>query len=149
MLQSSRFHCHNVGQDRLATIRGRLGFANNNWLFYVTGGGAFTNLKGDFTFSDTCGNFAACNGPGGPNAAEAVSISNTKAGWTVGGGVEAGLATAWTVKAEYLYVAFRSVSAVGLITPAIFGSNNNPFTHSVDLTAHILRLGLNYRFGGF
>jgi outer membrane immunogenic protein len=25
---------------------------------------------------------------------------------------------------------------------------NNPFTHTVDLSAHIARLGLNYRFGG-
>jgi outer membrane immunogenic protein len=140
-----------VKADWLATIRGRLGIANNNWLFYVTGGAAFTSLKGDFTFSDNCGNFGTCNGPGGPNAAEAVSISNTKAGWTVGGGIEAGLSGAWTVKAEYLYVDFGSVSAVGLITtPGVvaFGSNNNPFTHSVDLKTHILRLGLNYRFGG-
>jgi outer membrane immunogenic protein len=68
----------------------------------------------------------------------------------VGGGIEAGLSGAWTVKAEYLYVDFGSVSAVGLITtPGLVAlGSNNPFTHSVDLKAHILRLGLNYRFGG-
>src|ERR1700744_3656773 len=59
----------------LATVRGRLGVANNNWLFFVTGGAAFTNLSGNFAFSD---NFAA--------AAESGSVSNTKAGFTAGGG---------------------------------------------------------------
>jgi outer membrane immunogenic protein len=140
-----------VSTDWLFTARGRLGFAANNWLFYATGGLAVTNLKGDFTFTDNCGDIAACNGPGGPNAAEAASLSKTKLGYAVGGGVEAGLWSNWSLKAEYLYVKFSSESVVGLIsTPGIIalGSNNNPFTHTIDLRAHIARLGLNYRFGG-
>jgi outer membrane immunogenic protein len=70
----------NVSTTWLATIRGRLGYAVNNWLFFVTGGAAFTDLRGNFAFSDT---FA--------NAAESASFSDTKTGYTVGGGVEAGL----------------------------------------------------------
>ncbi|MET0630811.1 MAG: outer membrane beta-barrel protein [Xanthobacteraceae bacterium] len=139
-----------VSTDWLFTARGRLGFAANNWLFYVTGGLAVTNLKGDFSFTDNCGDVAICNGPGGPNAAEAASLSKTKLGYAVGGGVEAGLWSNWSLKAEYLYVRFSSESVAGLITtPAlVFFSNNNPFTHTIDLRAHIARLGLNYRFGG-
>ena len=136
-----------IRTDWLATVRGRLGFANNNWLFFVTGGAAFTKLKGDFTFTDNCGDVAACNGPGGPNAAEAVSISKTKTGWAVGAGVEAALWSKWTLKGEYLYLDFGSISGVGLIsTPGLnpFAANN-PFTHSADLRSHIVRLGLNYR----
>jgi outer membrane immunogenic protein len=138
--------------DWLLTARGRLGIAANNWLFYGTGGLAVTNLNGSFAFTDNCGSVPACGGgPGFPNAAEAASLSKTKLGYAVGGGVEAGLWGNWSLKAEYLYVKFSSETAVGFITtPAIigFGSNNNPFTHSVDLKAHIARLGLNYRFGG-
>ena len=136
--------------DWLFTARGRLGIAANNWLFYATGGLAVTNLNGSFTFTDNCGNFAACNGPGGPNAAEAASLSKTKLGYTVGGGVEAGLWGNWSLKAEYLYVKFNSESVVGFIsTPGLQpAAANNPFTHSIDLKAHIARLGINYRFGG-
>jgi outer membrane immunogenic protein len=122
--------------DWLLTARGRLGFAANNWLFYATGGLAVTNLKGDFTFADD----------GVPPGIEAASISKTKLGYTVGGGVEAGLWGNWSVKAEYLYVKFSSESVVGFIP--ILGGTNNPFTHTIDLKAHVARVGLNYRFGG-
>ncbi len=108
-----------VKTDWLATIRGRLGVASGNWLFYVTGGAAFTNLKGDFAYTDNCFFVPACFGTGGPSVIEAVSFSNTKTGYAVGGGVEAGLWGNWSFKAEYLYVDFGSVSAVGVIsTPA-------------------------------
>src|SRR6266508_297190 len=52
--------------DWLFTARPRIGIASNNWLFYATGGLAVTNLNGSFTFTDNCGDIAACNGPGGP-----------------------------------------------------------------------------------
>jgi len=142
--------------DWLFTARSRLGIVNNNWpfntnsLIYVTGGLAVTNLNGSFAFTDNCGSVPACGG-GFPPAAEAASLSKTKLGYTVGAGVEAGLWGNWSLKAEYLYVKFNSESVTGFITtPAIigFGSNNNPFTQSIDLKAHIARLGLNYRFGG-
>jgi len=139
----------NASTTWLATVRGRLGVAANNWLFFVTGGAAFTNLNSAFTFTDNCGAVPAC-GPPGTSAVEAVSFSGNKTGYTVGGGVEAGLWGQWSVKAEYLYVNFGTASAVGLITggAVAFGTNNNPFTHSVDLKANIVRFGLNYRFSG-
>jgi hypothetical protein len=53
------------------------------------------------------------------------------------------------LKAEYLYVKFNSETVVGTIsTPGLLPfAANNPFTHTLDLRAHIARLGLNYRFG--
>lgn len=139
-----------VRADWLATLRGRVGVAANNWLFYATGGLAVANVKGNFEFTDNCGDVAACNGPGGPNAFEAASVSKIRFGYAVGGGAEAGLWGSWSLKAEYLYVAFRSESVTGRITtPAIaLFAINNPFTHTADLKAHVARLGLNYRFGG-
>lgn len=125
--------------DWLFTLRPRLGWASNNWLLYVTGGLAVTQIKGDFSFSDT---FAA--------ASESASISKTKAGWALGGGFEYGFAGPWTVKLEYLHVDFGSVSTTS--TNLAFGgfggggvSPVNVYTHSIKMSDDIVRLGLNYR----
>lgn len=69
--------------DWFGTIRGRLGYAVNTWMFYVTGGGAWAENR--------------ISSPGF-GSAEAT-------GWTytVGAGVEAFVAPKWSVKAEYLY----------------------------------------------
>jgi outer membrane immunogenic protein len=37
---------------------------------------------------------------------EAASMSTTKTGWTVGGGVEYALLNGWSLKAEYLHLDF-------------------------------------------
>jgi outer membrane immunogenic protein len=130
----------NANTAWLATVRGRLGYTVNNWLFFVTGGAAFTDLHGNFGFSDSFG------------ATESALLSNTQTGYTVGGGVEAGLWGNWSVKAEYLYVNFDTLSTtsrnlqlpegpgIGVAFPG------NAFTHSVDLKANIARAALNYRF---
>jgi outer membrane immunogenic protein len=138
----------------LATARGRLGVASNNWLFFATGGAAFTNVKGVWSYTDDCGAQVNCRpGPAGPafNSVEGASISNTKTGYAVGGGVEAALWGNWTAKAEYLYVSFGTASTTSFITsPGLVavGSNNNPFTHTISLKANIARVGINYKFGG-
>lgn len=123
--------------DWLATARGRLGFAANNWLFFATGGAAFTTLNGSFSFADTV-------------ATESASLSSTRVGVAVGGGVEARLWANWSVKAEYLFVDFArvSVNSVNLVGPtcAVGPCNGQVFTHSLDLTANIARVGLNYHY---
>jgi outer membrane immunogenic protein len=65
------------------TVRGRVGYAVNNVLFYGTGGLAFGGLRAE-TFG--------------------LSENHTTAGWTVGAGAEFGFAPNWSAKAEYLYV---------------------------------------------
>jgi outer membrane immunogenic protein len=65
------------------TLRGRVGYAFNNILFYGTGGLAFGELRAE-TFG--------------------LSQSQTSAGWTLGVGTEFGLAPNWSAKIEYLYV---------------------------------------------
>lgn len=123
--------------DWLATARGRLGIAENNWLFFATGGAAFTTLNGSFSFSDAAPTFGM----------ESASLSATKVGYAVGGGVEAKLWANWSVKAEYLFADFGRVSvnsnnltSFGIVFPG------QVFTHSIDLNANIARLGLNYHF---
>ena len=65
------------------TLRGRVGYAFNNVLFFGTGGLAFGELRAT-TFG--------------------LSESHTNAGWTVGAGAEMGFAPNWSAKIEYLYV---------------------------------------------
>lgn len=93
-----------VSTDWLFTARPRLGWTFNNWLVFATGGVTVTQLKGDFTFNDNL--VVAGNGP----ASESASLSGTKAGWTAGGGLELGMNSGWSIKGEYLYVDFGSVS---------------------------------------
>lgn len=129
-----------VTTDWLMTFRPRLGIANNNWLFYVTGGLAVANVRSSFAFTDT---FAT--------AAESASISKTKAGWTAGAGVEYALMNGWSVKAEYLHIDFGSQDTTSAnltaLTPAV-AFPSNVYSHSADLKADIVRAGLNYKFGG-
>jgi outer membrane immunogenic protein len=143
----------NISTTWLATVRGRVGYAVNNWLFFVTGGPALTDLRGNFTFSDT---FSDAFGiaPGNPNAHESASFSDTRAGYTIGGGAEAGLWGNWTVKGEYLYANFGTVSSSSnnlmafsppLLSPQI-AFPSNVFTHRFGLKANIARAGVNYRF---
>jgi outer membrane immunogenic protein len=68
----------------LGTVRGRLGYAFDRVMPYITGGLAVGDVK------------ATQAGVG--------SVSDTNAGWTIGAGVEAALAANWTAKLEYLYV---------------------------------------------
>jgi outer membrane immunogenic protein len=114
----------------LGTFRGRVGVAEDNWLFYATGGAALTRLNATFSFVDDFG------------ASEAASISSTRIGYAAGGGVEWGFWNHWSLKAEYLFVDFSKVSTTGTLN----FSPLNPFTHSVDLRANIGRIGVNYRF---
>jgi outer membrane immunogenic protein len=119
--------------DWLATLRGRVGFTSGSWLFYATGGAAFTTLHGSFQFSET---FSP--------STETASVSGSKTGYVVGAGVETYLWQHWSVKAEYLFVDFGNVSTSGIDTgvPLPFYT----FTHTANLKLNIARLGLNYHF---
>jgi outer membrane immunogenic protein len=124
--------------NSLVTLRARLGYVFDRSLFYVTGGAAYSTLK----FSQTSG-FA-----GGVATLDSASISQDKWGWTLGGGAEYALDAHWSVKAEYLYVNFGSITFVtNPISPYGTASGTVPFTHNVsNLNMNLAKLGLNYRF---
>ncbi len=102
----------------LATARGRLGYARDRWLPYLTGGAAYGNIKV-------------------PSTPPFLSSDKSKFGWTAGAGVEYAFLGAWSVKLEYLYVDLGKVScaATSCGLPA-----------DVSFNANIVRAGLNYRF---
>ncbi|MBR0788822.1 porin family protein [Bradyrhizobium manausense] len=127
-----------VSADWLATIRGRIGFlATPSWLIYATGGVAIADVKGNFNFTDT---FAA--------ATESGAIRDTRVGWTAGVGGEYAVGNGWSLKAEYLYV---DLGRVGMTSNNLFAGIARPtqtFNHSFDITSNIVRVGVNYKFGG-
>jgi outer membrane immunogenic protein len=124
--------------DYLVTLRGRVGYADNRNLWFATAGLALTAIKVEDTFSDT---FAT--------AAESVSKSKSKTGWTLGGGYEYLMPNNWSFKAEVLYLDFGKVTVNGgtltAFTPAI-AFPDNPFTHSASLKGEAVRFGFNYKF---
>jgi len=77
---------HDYELDYLGTVRGRLGWAFDRFMPYVTGGLAYGRT--DFNHDH-----------------------DTNVGWTLGGGVEAAIDQNWSVKAEYLYVDLGHVDA--------------------------------------
>ena len=126
-----------VASDWLITLRARLGWAlTRTTMLYATGGLALTELRVGNAFS-TAGLVST-----GSN-----SNSRFEAGWTLGGGLETALSRNWTLKGEYLYVDFGRITSVAGVNrvPAI-GNSQNLFATTADLSAHLARLGLNYKF---
>jgi len=113
----------------LFTARQRLGWANENWLIYATGGLAVGRDK----FSQNVGLVAP--------SVETIANSSTRVGWTIGAGVEYALSQKWSVKAEYLHVDLGSVATFGTLTPAFAGLTLSGTTR---LTTEIARAGVNY-----
>jgi hypothetical protein len=67
-----------------------------------------------------------------------------------GVGGEYALMNGWSVKAEYLYVDLGRASTVSnnLAIAGPFALPLQTFTHTVNLTSNIGRVGINYKFGG-
>jgi len=108
----------------LATLRGRVGYADGAFLWYVTGGGALGQVNM---------NSVSTNVP--------ASLNRTQGGFAIGGGVETAVTGNWTAKLEYLYI------GLGAITDTFTGPfvGSTQAVHS-DIRDNIVRLGLNYRF---
>jgi outer membrane immunogenic protein len=102
----------------LSTARGRVGYAFDRVMPYVTGGLAVGDIR------------ASAPGFAGGDA--------TNAGWTLGGGVEVALPGNWSAKAEYLRVDLGRFNCTGC---SAFPSDN------VSLQENVFRAGLNYHFG--
>ncbi len=103
-----------------ASIRGRLGFAADRTLFYVTGGVAFADFR--LANTDITNNIILA------------AQTQTRVGWTVGAGVEHAFTPNWTVRAEYLYANYGRRD---FVAPAVAG---------VRMETHKLRIGVNYLF---
>jgi outer membrane immunogenic protein len=144
----------------LSTVRGRVGFTADRWLVYATGGLAYGRVTVDGSAStigqpDCVGLVVA-----GDVTCPLGSWSNgiTKIGWTIGAGVEGAITNNWSWKVEYLHVDLGNVNITFATLPGTFLVNTNPLsinsiapgtgTISSKITDEIVRVGINYRFGG-
>ena len=120
----------------LGTARGRVGWAQDNWLWYVTGGVAWAKIESNYVVNSYFAGTSAS-----PTMA---SFATTKTGWTIGGGVETALSgTNWSTKLEYLYVDLGSTTNV---LPFTYATGSRTLTSSNNIHDHIIRGGINYRF---
>jgi outer membrane immunogenic protein len=117
--------------DWFGTLRGRVGYAQNGWLLYATGGAAMADIK--------TGVSAQVTSSGGN------TFNQMKGGGAVGGGAEVALGGNWSAKVEYLYMDFGSIHQGGWN----LASGATPVTGTSDnrVQDHIFRGGVNYRFG--
>jgi len=100
-----------------ATARGRVGYAWDRFMPYITGGGAFGSIK--------------------MTPAAGTSETDNKFGWTLGAGLEYAFGGAWSTKLEYLYVDLGNATC----DPATCG-----IATTVNFKANVVRLGVNYKF---
>ncbi len=96
-----------------STLTGRVGYAVDNWLWYLKGGAAWAET--DYSIAG-------------------LGVSETRNGWTIGGGLEYGLTPNWSAKLEYNYLDFGKDSIAA------------PIGVQADTQVHLFKAGLNYRF---
>jgi len=133
--------------DYLGTVRGRLGWlATPGLLVYGTGGLAYGEVKASTTiFQSIAPTLAGVT----PNFGTGSGVSQTRTGWTAGGGVEWMLDPHWSFKAEYLYYDLGTVTYNAVLVDS--GTPVNPFfannvQTSTRFNGNIARVGLNYQF---
>jgi outer membrane immunogenic protein len=105
----------------ISTLRARVGYAADNWLFYGTGGVAVTNESSALT-----GAVGFVCGDGAFNDPPCSSLSNLHLGLSAGAGVEYGLTPNLSTKLEYMWVGAGALNT---------------------LKENMIRVGLNWRFG--
>jgi outer membrane immunogenic protein len=103
----------------LTTVRGRVGYAADRLLPYLTAGAAIGNVKGHLGILP--------------------EQSDQRVGWTVGAGAEFAFFGNWSAKAEFLYVNLDNFTCGA-------ASCGAPSPTQVKFDAGILRAGVNYRF---
>jgi len=115
-----------------ATARGRVGWAHDNWLLYVTGGWFGSDYERRVEDNEIC----SCGFQLGHAAND-----DFKSGYTVGGGLEWLFREHWSLRVEYLYFNVGD----GTVTVPIF--QQGPFRFGFDDDGgHIVRGGLNFKF---
>jgi outer membrane immunogenic protein len=86
---------------------------------------------------------------------------STRAGWTLGAGVEAAIDNNWSVKLEYLYMDLGSIGSSGTSATTVTNALNTPTpgfntvttttlasAFNTRFTDNILRVAVDYRFSG-
>jgi outer membrane immunogenic protein len=139
----------------IGTVRERVGYLfTPAFLVYGTGGLAYGGVKASTSISQS--NSDCSFTPGAcvqPTTGAAGSISQTRVGWTAGGGLEWMFASRWSAKVEYLYYDLGAVNFVNgpLVTSSgTFPGAGGPVSvgsgGSAEFRGSIARVGVNYHW---
>jgi len=145
----------NQNLDFLGTVRGRIGFLGTpSLMIYGSGGLAYGGVTATTRIAQTNNDCALFPGDCIPPLAfTSGRLSETRTGWTLGGGVEWMFMPNWSAKIEYLYydlgragwstglLAYNSGSLAFAGGPAIVASRS-----SAGFNASIVRAGVSYHF---
>jgi outer membrane immunogenic protein len=112
---------------QFGTARGRIAYVADRNLFYFTGGLAFAQF-GASAFIDFDANDGIFN------------TKNWRTGYVVGAGFERAFGNNWSLKIEYLFLDFGTITLPG------FETNGTAIAIVGDPYFHIVRFGLNLRF---
>ena len=110
-----------------ASLRAILGYAFNTNLIYATGGASWLNVEG-------CGVIIAT----APTCVANTGYSNTRSGWTVGGGIAHAFTPNLSARVEYLYANYGNFDFTA--TGAAGGIAN------VSMKTNKVRGGLSWKF---
>jgi outer membrane immunogenic protein len=113
------------------SLRPRIGYVVGPWLFYGTGGIATSHIKSSFDFSDNRI----------PQNIITSSDSKTKTGWIAGLGAGYAFAPRWSVKGEWLYADFGSISTTLASPNGFVGA-----TSEAKVKTNLIRMGVDYQF---
>jgi len=128
--------------DWQASARGRVGYAMDRTLFYVTGGAAFTEVRA----------FSSWVAIPGIRAAVLATDDRTLTGWTIGGGVEYAATNNITLGLEGRYSSYGTqrfnsgpvVTSVGLAAPQLVTQNTY---RDVRIDTGEVMAKVNWKFG--
>jgi outer membrane immunogenic protein len=120
-------------------LRPRLGVTvMPSLLLYATGGLAYGQVASTTTLAV----------PGAPacsnNLCGGGSSSQTRVGWTLGGGTEYALTEQWSVKAEYLFMDLGHENY--FVSSSLPGAPPFGMQAAATFRENIARAGVNYRF---
>jgi outer membrane immunogenic protein len=110
----------------LMSVRGRVGIAAGDRLYYITGGWGQGRSKLDVV-------------EGGSPA----SVTLTTSGPVIGSGVDWAFAPNWSARLEGLTYLFEKTANIGTLT-----GDSEPGDFVRQSTVNVIRAGVNYRFGG-
>ena len=118
----------------LTSARGRLGYSQDSWLLYVTGGFAAGGVQ-----------WSAASPSSPPGILWSTTYNKTETGYVIGGGIEKALDAYWTLRAEYLFYRLSGsgpvvVNGVPLTPPFQFGFS------WANFDVNVVRIGLSRKF---
>lgn len=149
--QTDRFSTKIKG---IATLAARIGLAHDRMLFYVKGGPAW--MKANYAQTSNLIKLE-CNTDDVGEGCEAETFtaqlggSKNRWGWMAGTGFEYGLFDNWSAKVEYNYLHFGNKTVTLAGTACEPGDGCDPISRDfrINQSIHLIKFGLNYRFGNF